>query len=150
MWLNFVNAEEKSGWDWMSCSSWRELSEHSQEGVALVQLEDYTNVSLVGKSKTDLRSPFRNDLGPVSSNGFYIDNGLQPSLIIPLSSTNKDKGGLIGGFVHILWLHLISIHPSAAFLWWPSPSCKCNQSNSIGRAKWCKWKQLKSLIWAQR
>lgn len=103
--------------------------------MALVQLEDYTNVSLVGKSKTDLRSPFRSDLSPVSSNGFHIDTGLQPSIITPLSSTNTDKGGLIGGFVHILCLHLISLHPSAAFLWWPSPSCKCNQSNSIGHAK---------------
>lgn len=54
----------------MSCTSCSEHPEHSQEGVALVQLEDYTNVSLVGKSKTDLRSPFRRDLRPVSSNGF--------------------------------------------------------------------------------
>lgn len=119
----------------MSCTSCSEHSENSQEGMALVQLEDYTNVSLVGKSKTDLRSPFRSDLSPVSSNVFHIDTGLQPSQIIPLSSTNTDKGRLIGGFVHILCLHLISLHPSAAFLWWPSPSCKCNQSNSIGHAK---------------
>lgn len=96
----------------MSCS---EHSEHSQKAVALVQLEDYTNVSLVGKSKTDLRSPFGSDLSPVSSNGFHIDTGLQPSIITPLSSTNTDKGGLIGVFVHILCLHLISLHPSAAF-----------------------------------
>lgn len=118
----------------MSCFSCSEHSGHSEEGVALVQLEDYTNVSLVGKSKTDLRSPFRSDLSPVSSNGFHVDSGLQPSIIIPFSSTYTDKRGLIGGFVHILCLHL-SLHPSAAFLWWPSPSCKCNQSNSIGRAK---------------
>lgn len=70
--------------------------------MALIQLEDYTDVSLVGKSKTDLRSPCRSDLSPVLSNDFYIDTSLPPSLIIPLSSTNKDKGGLIGGFVHIL------------------------------------------------
>lgn len=147
MWQSFVNVKEKSGWSWMSYS---ELSEHSQEGVALVQLEDYTNVSLVGKSKTDLRSPFRSDLSPVFSNSFHIDTSLWPSIISPLSPANTDEGGLIGGFVHILCLHLISLHPSAAFLWWPSPSCKCNQSNSIGHAKWCKWKQLKRLISAQR
>lgn len=82
--------------------------------MVLVQLEDYTNVSLVGKSKTDLGSLFRSDLSPVSSNDFQIDTGLQPCIIIPLSSTNTDKGGLIGGFVHILCLHLISLHPSAA------------------------------------
>lgn len=134
----------------MSCTSWRELSEHTREGVALIQLEDCTNVSLEGKTKTDPASPFRSDLSPVSLNGFHIDTGLQPSLIIPLSSTNENEAGLIGGFVHILCLHLISLHPSAASLWWPSPSCKCNQSNSIGHAKWCKWKQLKRLISAQR
>lgn len=147
MWQSFVNVKEKSGWMCTSCS---EHSEHSQEGVALVQLEDYTNVSLVGKSKTDLGSPFRNDLSPVASNGFHIDTGLQPGVIIPLSSTNSDKGGLFVGLVHILCLHLISLDPSAAFLWWPSPSCKGNQSNSIGHAKWCKRKQLKGLISACR
>lgn len=145
-----LTLKEKSAWKWTSWMSSIEPSQYSQEGVALVQLEDFTNVSLVGKSKSDLRSPFRSDLSPISSNSFHIDTALQPSLIIPLSSTNKDKGGLIGGCVHILRLHLISLHPSAAFLWWPSPSCKCNQSNSIWHAKWCKWKQLKRLISAQR
>lgn len=137
VWQSFVNVKEKSGWSWMwmSCTSCSEHSAHSQKGVALVQLEDYTNVSLVGKSKTDLRSPFRSDLSPVFPNGFHIDTGLRPSIISPLSPANTDKGGLIGRFVHILCLHLISLHPSAAFLWWPSPSCKCNQSNSIGHAK---------------
>lgn len=130
-----LTLKEKSAWKWTSWMSSIEPSQYSQEGVALVQLEDFTNVSLVGKSKSDLRSPFRSDLSPISSNSFHIDTALQPSLIIPLSSTNKDKGGLIGGCVHILRLHLISLHPSAAFLWWPSPSCKCNQSNSIWHAK---------------
>lgn len=125
----------RSVWIWRSCTSCSEHSEHSQEGVALVQLEDYTNVLLAGKCKTDLGSPFRSNLSPLSSNGFHIATSLQASIIIPLSFTNTDKGGLIGGFVHILCLHLISLHPSAAFLWWPSPSCKGNQSNSIGHAK---------------
>lgn len=134
-WHRFNTEKKKSAWKWTSWMSSIEPSQYSQEGVALVQLEDFTNVSLVGKSKSDLRSPFRSDLSPISSNSFHIDTALQPSLIIPLSSTNKDKGGLIGGCVHILRLHLISLHPSAAFLWWPSPSCKCNQSNSIWHAK---------------
>lgn len=74
VWQRFVNVKEKSGWSWMSCTSCSEHSEHAaSRGVALVQLEDYTNVSLVGKSKTDLRSPFRSDLRPVSPNGFHIE-----------------------------------------------------------------------------
>lgn len=118
--VSFVNfllilLKVKSGWSWQRCVSCSEQSDHSQEGVALVQLEDYSNVLLVGKCSTDLGSPFRGDPSPRSSNGFHIDTGLQPSIIIPLSSTNTDKGGLIGGFVHILCLHLISLHPSAAF-----------------------------------
>lgn len=84
--------------------------------MALVQLEDYINVLLAGKCKTDHRSQFRSDLNPLSSNGFHIDTSPQSSIIIPLFSPNTDKGALIGGFVHILLLYLISLHPSAAFL----------------------------------
>lgn len=63
----------KSVWSRKKSAGCSEHWEHSQEGVALVQLEDYINVLLAGKCKTDLRSPFRSDLNPLSSNGFHID-----------------------------------------------------------------------------
>lgn len=89
----FIDVKEKSGCSWKKLYELQQALRAQAGGVALVQLEDYTNVSLVGKSKTDLRSPFRSDLGPVSSNGFYIDTSLKSSVIISISPTDTNKGG---------------------------------------------------------